>query len=676
MSKDFFAEEKLDKTYDHKLIKRLVSYIKPYKFQTIFSILLVLIIVFLELLQPYLVKIAIDDDINGIFKPMVAFEIEDAPIDGVTFLNMEFIREENLTNANVSISEGTKFQIVEKNSDYFLIETDLPINSEYKQYLMSDDDIILFRENDLDSLKIIAIIYLILLIIIFLFNYIQTYTLQYVGQKIIFNIRKEVFSHIQNQSQSFFNKNPVGRLVTRVTNDAEAVNDMYSNVIVSLIKNIVILIGIIIIMLVLNVKLALISFIAIPLILLSSFIYRKKARKAFRQLRTKLALINTKLNENLSGMKVIHTFHREEEQLKQFNEINQSHFNSNFEELKIAALFKPSMDLIYSLALTFILWFGAKDVLSGAIEFGTLYVFIDYIKRFFNPINEITEKYTIMQSAFAASERIFQLLDQKEYLEIENNMLKIEEIKGKIEFENVWFAYTDKEWILKDISFTINPGEMVAFVGATGAGKSSIINLLGRYYNIQKGIIKIDGIDINTIDKSTLRKKIGIVMQDIFLFSGDISSNISLDNPYITQEKIEQAAQYVNANKFIDSLPNKYNELVMERGATLSQGQRQLLSFARTLAYTPSILVLDEATASIDTETELLIQDALKKITKSRTTIIIAHRLSTIQHANKIIVLHKGEIIETGTHQELLSNDGLYYKLYQLQYKENFEKSI
>ncbi|MGD9677418.1 MAG: ABC transporter ATP-binding protein [Vulcanibacillus sp.] len=589
MNNNFHEEDKLGKAYDLHIIRRLFKYAKPYRSKIFFSTFLVLIITILELAQPYLIKIAIDDYIN--------------------------------------VSNGS-----------------------------------------LNSLYIIGTIYFGILVVVFILNYIQTYILQYVGQKVIFNIRQQIFEHLQSLSLSFFDKNPVGRLVTRVTNDAETLNDMYTNVLVNLIKDFFIIVGIVVIMLFLNLKLALLSFVSVPLILVSSFFYRKIAREAFRQVRTKLAKINAAIHENISGMKIVHIFSREKQQFEEFDEINFSYYKSSMKELKLAAIFRPSMDFIYSLTLTFLLWFGGRDVIGNALELGTLYAFVDYIRRFFQPINDISEKYTIMQSAMASSERIFQLLDQKETIENINNTVNIDQLKGEIEFEKVWFAYKGQDWVLKDVSFKIKPAELVAFVGATGAGKSSIINLLGRYYDVQKGSIKIDDIDIKTMDKHQLRKKIGIVLQDVFLFSGDIRSNISLNNPEITNDLIKKVSHYVNAHQFIEKMPNKYNEKVMERGSTLSQGQKQLLAFARTLAYDPSILVLDEATANIDTETELLIQDALQKITKNRTTIMIAHRLSTIQHVDKIIVLHKGEIREIGDHQQLLSQKGIYYNLYQLQY--------
>ena len=686
MSNDYHEEEALGKAYDYRLMKRLMKYAKPYKWLILISILLLLIITASELAQPYLIKIAIDDHINGLYKPMVAFEENNSPENGTLFQGKQFVREDKIPRE--SYPNQQRYQIVEKKNNFYLIEGVIPKNQDfelitennqniilvngqnYNAIELTDNDIKSFRRQDISALYTLGALFFAILFLGFILNYFQIYLLQYTGQKIIFNIRQELFSHLQTLSLSFFDKNPVGRLVTRVTNDVEALNEMYTNVLVNLFKDLFILLGIIIVMLQLNTKLALISFISIPLILGTSLIYKKLAREAFRIVRIRLARINATLNENISGMRVVHIFKREKQQFEKFDEINTSHYEANIKELKTAAIFRPSMDFIYSFALALLIWYGGHDVVSGVLEFGILYAFIDYIRRFFQPINDLTEKYTIMQSAMASSERIFQLMDQKKIIPDPKTPVEVERLKGEIEFNNVWFAYNDDEWVLKDVNFKINPGEMVAFVGATGAGKSSIINLLGRFYDIQKGTIKIDGIDIKTMDKNRLRKNIGIVLQDVFLFAGDIESNIRLNNKNISEDEIKKVSRYVNASHFIERLPNQYQEEVKERGSTLSQGQRQLLAFARTLAFNPSILVLDEATANIDTETEILIQDALKKLIKGRTTIVVAHRLSTIQHADKIIVLHKGKIRETGNHQELLAQGGLYYKLYQLQYKE------
>lgn len=516
----------------------------------------------------------------------------------------------------------------------------------------------------------IALLFLAVITGGFVCNYIQVYLLNYTGQKIIYNMRQELFSHLLRLSLSFYDKNPVGRLVTRVSNDMENLNEMYTAVLVNLFKDIFTLIGIVIIMLRMNAKVALISFTAIPLIFLSAAIFRVESRKAYRLVRVKLAKINATLSENISGMKIIQIFNKEKFKYDEFTGINDEHRQASMRELFVFAIFRPSMDLIYSLSLALLIWYGGGKVLQEALPFGVLFAFVNYIDQFFKPINDLTEKFNILQSAMASSERIFLLLDQEETIKNPKNPLPLNKVTGKIEFKNVWFAYEGENWVLKDVSFTINPGETVAFVGATGAGKTSIISLITRLYDIQKGEILIDGKNIKEIDKYELRSQIGVVLQDVFLFTGDIKGNIRLNNEEITDEQIEEVAGFVNADSFIDKLPNRYEEKVMERGATLSSGQRQLLAFARALAFNPSLLVLDEATSNIDTETEILIQDAIKKLIKDRTNIIIAHRLSTIQHADKIVVMHKGRLREMGRHQELLDKKGMYYDLYLLQYKD------
>lgn len=521
-----------------------------------------------------------------------------------------------------------------------------------------------------EGLKNISLIFLLTIIAGFLFNYLQVYLLFYTGQKIIYNMRQELFSHLLRLPLSFFDKNPIGRLVTRVTNDMENLNEMYTAVLVNLFKDIFLLLGIIVIMLKMNWQVALVSFITIPLIVMSAAIFRKESRKAYRQVKVKLAKINATLSENISGMKIIQMFNRENFKYDEFVGINKEHKQASMRELIVFAIFRPSLDLIYSLALALLIWYGGGKVLQGTLPFGVLFAFVNYIDQFFKPINDLSEKFNILQSAMASAERIFLLLDEEETIKNPENPIPIDKIKGKIEFKNVWFAYEGENWVLKDVSFTINPGETAAFVGATGAGKTSIISLITRLYDIKKGEILIDGKNIKEIDKYELRSQIGAVLQDVFLFTGDIKGNIRLNDDEITDEKILEVSRFVNADNFIEKLPQKYDEKVMERGATLSSGQRQLLAFARALAFDPSVLVLDEATSNIDTETELLIQDAIKKLIKDRTTIVIAHRLSTIQHADNIIVMHKGRVREMGKHQELLDKKGMYYDLYLLQYKE------
>lgn len=678
MSGNIHEEENLGKVYDSQLMKRLLRYVKPYKWLVIGSILLLLIITATDLAGPYLIKIAIDDHFNGIGKTMVVYEEGHAPQEGVTYNGKIYIRE---TKLKIPDPEQQRAHIVQVDEQYYLLDGAASDQSEQVDIVnsaatsLSKDELKLFQDQDVSALKIITLVYLGILIVGFILNYVQTRILQYSGQKIIYDIRRSLFSHLQKLSLSFFDRHPVGRLVTRATNDVEALNEMFTAVLVNLFKDVFILVGIMIIMLQLNVKLALITFITLPFIIALSMIYKNVARKAYRAVRINLGRVNALLAENLSGMRIAQIFKREKQQYESFDEENKNYFRSSLKELQANSIFRPLMDLVYSIGLALLIWFGGHDVVSGVVQFGVLYAFIDYLGRFFQPINDLTEKYTIMQSAMASSERIFQLMDEEPTIKNAENPVHVDHFKGEIEFKNVWFSYNPNEWILKDISFSIKPGEMVAFVGATGAGKSSIINLLSRFYDIQKGSITIDGEEIRNIELNQLRRNIGVVLQDVFLFSGDIRSNIRLNNTTITDEEIIEVAKYVNAHQFIERLPNQYDEEVTERGSTLSSGQRQLLSFARTLAFNPSILVLDEATSNIDTETELLIQDAMKKLTKDRTTIVVAHRLSTIQYADKIIVLHKGEIKEMGNHQELLAKKGLYYNLYELQYKEDFEQT-
>lgn len=662
-----------DKTYDSKLMKRLLKYAKPYWHYFVITIILMMLITGLELLRPYLLKITIDDYINGYKKPMYEVDVSE-PIEGIIFNEKKYIRLNKLDDKEIEeLSNYPKKVLLKKNNKYYLLDYE---EKDISQGIsISKQDYEKFIKQDIDGITKIGLIFLLAIIIVFIFNYLQTYILNHTSQKIIFNIRQDLYSHIQSLSVSYFDKNPVGRLVTRVTNDTETLNEMYTGVLINLFKDVFILVGIIIVMLKMNYKLALISFSLIPLILIASIVFRKKIREVYRLGRVQLAKINSTLNENITGMKTIQIFKKEEKISKQFDEINTAYLNTAKKEVNLHAIFRPSIEVIRSLGLAILIYYGSGQVISGYIEFGVLYAFIDYLQKFFQPILDLTEKYNILQAAMASSEKIFAILDEDDMIENTNNPVPIKELKGKIEFKNVWFAYEDENWALKDVSFTINPGEIVAFVGATGAGKSSIINLITRFYDIQKGEILIDGVNIKKYDKFELRKHIGVVLQDVFLFTGTIKDNIRLNNHDISDEEIKQIAKYVNAHHFIEKLPKQYNEPVMERGATLSAGEKQLLAFARTLAFNPSILILDEATSNIDTETELLIQDALQKLIKGRTTIAVAHRLSTIQNSDKIIVLKNGVIQEMGTHQELLENEGIYYDLYKLQYKESFYES-
>lgn len=512
-------------------------------------------------------------------------------------------------------------------------------------------------------------LYALMLLLGFVFNASNTWILQNIGQSIIYKMREEVFAHIHSLSVNFFNTQPVGKLVTRVSNDTEAVNELFSQILAKLFKNSVKIIGFAVVMLSINVRMALYSFILIPFVTALTFFFRYMSRKAYRLTRTRITELNTFLSEHISGMKLIQIFAREREKYQEFEYKSEQLFRANWREVMTFAIFRPSIYMLSVFAMVIVIGQGSASVLEGTVSLGTLFVFINYISSFFEPIQELAEQFGTLQSSLASAEKIFSILDEKPEI-VNPEKPKEIAIQGRIEFQHVWFAYEKDDYILKDVSFRIDPGEKVAFVGATGAGKSSILNLIGRYYDVQRGKILIDGVDIREIDKDALRHAIGQVQQDVFIFTGDIKGNISLDNEDISREDIERAAHIVNADSFINKMPKGFDEPVTERGSTLSAGQRQLLSFARTLAYQPTILVLDEATANIDTETESLITQALEKLMEGRTTIMVAHRLSTIQHADKIIVMHKGEIRESGSHQELLQLGGMYKKLYDLQLVE------
>lgn len=669
MGKDSHYDGVMGKAYDSKLMKRLLKYAKPYWKLLLLSLVLLVIITALELLNPYLVKIAIDDYINGNQKPMVELDVN-SNLDGIEFNGYKYIRKDYLTESEQELFSNNPIKkILKSNNDYYLVDYDDEDGS--NGIIIDKESYGKFRESDLKGINKLSILFFAVILFTFVFNYTQVYLLNYTGQRIIFNIREEIFNHIQSLSIGYFDRNPIGRLLTRVTNDTETLNEMYTSVLINLFKDILTLLGIMFIMLKMDYKLALLAFALLPFIFIISFVFRRKIRVVYRAGRIQLAKINSSLNENITGMRTIQIFNNEEKISKSFDKINKDYLETSLKEVNIYAMFRPSIEIIRSLGIATLVYFGGGKVVSNAMEFGMLYIFIDYLRKFFVPILDLTEKYNILQSSMASSERIFSILDDKSFIVNTKNPKIIENLKGKIQFKNVWFAYKGENWVLKDINFTINPGETVALVGATGAGKSSIINLITRFYDIQKGEILIDGINIKDIDKYELRKNIGVVLQDVFLFTGTIEDNIRLNNEDITREEVEEVAKYVNAHNFIEKLPGKYDEPVMERGSTLSSGERQLLSFARTLAYDPKILILDEATSNIDTETELLIQDALGKLVKNRTTIAIAHRLSTIQYADNIIVLSNGEIKEMGNHQELLEQEGMYYDLYKLQYAES-----
>ena len=636
---------------------------------------LVLFIIAVELYRPIIIGNAIDQYINGYYHPYVEADVSAS--DAINWNGLVLSRDQAVSKAD----SASFYQIFLWKDHYYMAENltraectalQNADTSVLKNYVrkgaqkLTSNDLKVLRQNDFKGILKAGILFLLLLFSGFFLNLADTWLLQKMGQQIVYKLREETFTHIHSLSLSFFNTTPVGKLVTRVSNDTEAVNELFSTILVKLFKNIVKIIGYAVVMLSINVKMAGISFLLLPLVAILTFVFRHLSRKAYQITRNKITELNTFLSEHISGMKLIQIFAREKEKYSEFEGKSMELYRANFREIMTFAIFRPSIYLVSVIAMILVIRTGSLSVLNGSLSLGTLFVFITYISSFFEPIQELSEQLGTLQSSIASAEKIFSVLDVKPEIVSPVDPAPVN-ILGEIEFRHVWFAYEEENYILKDVSFVIQPGEKAAFVGATGAGKSTILNLIGRYFDIQKGQILIDGIDIHEIDLDVLRGAIGQVQQDVFIFTGDIKSNISLNNEAISPDDVRRAAEIVNADPFIQKLPHGYDEPVTERGSTLSAGQRQLLSFARTLAYDPKILVLDEATANIDTETETLITQALARLMDGRTTIMVAHRLSTIQHADKIIVMHHGEIKESGTHQELLAKDGLYKKLYELQ---------
>ena len=656
-------------------MKRLLSYLKPHKWVMTLATVLVLFIIAVELYRPIIIGNAIDQYINGYYHPYVEADVSAS--DAVNWNGLVLSRDQAVSKAD----SASFYQIFLWKDHYYMAENltraectalQNADTSVLKNYVregaqkLTSNDLKVLRQNDFKGILKAGILFLLLLFSGFFLNLADTWLLQKMGQQIVYKLREETFTHIHSLSLSFFNTTPVGKLVTRVSNDTEAVNELFSTILVKLFKNVVKIIGYAVVMLSINVKMAGISFLLLPLVAILTFVFRHLSRKAYQITRNKITELNTFLSEHISGMKLIQIFAREKEKYSEFEGKSLELYRANFREIMTFAIFRPSIYLVSVIAMILVIRTGSLSVLNGSLSLGTLFVFITYISSFFEPIQELSEQLGTLQSSIASAEKIFSVLDVKPEIVSPADPAPVN-ILGEIEFRHVWFAYEEENYILKDVSFVIHPGEKAAFVGATGAGKSTILNLIGRYFDIQKGQILIDGIDIHEIDLDVLRGAIGQVQQDVFIFTGDIKSNISLNNEAISPDDVRRAAEIVNADPFIQKLPHGYDEPVTERGSTLSAGQRQLLSFARTLAYDPKILVLDEATANIDTETETLITQALARLMDGRTTIMVAHRLSTIQHADKIIVMHHGEIKESGTHQELLAKDGLYKKLYELQ---------
>jgi ATP-binding cassette subfamily B multidrug efflux pump len=542
---------------------------------------------------------------------------------------------------------------------------------------------------DLDGLQGLAVMYVVVLVLAFAAEYTQTWTMQLTGQRIMFDMRMAIYRHLQRLDVRYYDRNPVGRLMTRVTSDVDVLNDLFTSGVVTIFGDVFTLIGIMGVMLWMNWRLALVAFAVLPLIALVTQWFRRNVRESYRIVRGWIARINAFLQENITGMSTVQLFRREALNFARFDEIDRKHRDANIESIFYYAVFYPAIEAISALASALIIWYGGANVLRGTLTLGALAAFLQYSQRFFRPISDMSEKFNILQSAMASSERIFKLLDEPVHIESPREPRKVTG-KGHIAFDHVWFAYNtpgdslpgrssseshqaesgEPEWVLKDVSFEVRPGERVGIVGATGSGKTTLINLLLRFYDVQRGRITIDGVDIRNLDLGKAREFFSLVLQDVHLFSGTIADNIRLGHDAISDREVRDAARAVHADRFIDQLPLGYDAPVAERGSTLSVGQKQLLSFARALAFNPRVLILDEATSSVDTDTELLIRDALTTLMEGRTTIAIAHRLSTIQDMNKILVLHKGVLRESGTHQELLAERGIYFKLFELQYKQ------
>jgi ATP-binding cassette subfamily B multidrug efflux pump len=621
-------DDVVGKAYDGRLMRRLITYLRPYKLQTGLSAVAIVVKAGSDVLGPYLVKVAVDTYMSG------------ATVE--------------------SLAKGN-----------FLVRRLSPVAS--------------------TGITELALLYLATLTLTFALEFLQTYMMQWTGQKIMFDLRSQIFRHLQGMDPAFFDHNPVGKLVTRVTSDVDALNEMFTSGVLAIFEDVFVLAFIIIIMLRMSWPLALLTLAVLPAILYATKIFRKHVRESYRRIRTAISKINSYMQEHVSGMSIVQLFNREERAYDDFKSINRSHMDAFKDAIFAYALYYPVVELLSSIAIALVIWRGGFSVLANTVSLGVLIAFMQYAQRFFRPIQDLSEKYNILQAAMAASERVFNLLDSSPDI-VSPPAPVAGDKSGRVEFRNVWFTYqtldeaqaarvaaadeselsgfADIEWILCGVSFTVDPDETAAIVGHTGAGKTTITGLMMRFYDIQRGSILVDGVDVREQDLKLLRQRFGVVLQDPFLFTGTIADNIRLGSKWITDERLQQAAEDVNVGDFIRSLPLKFEEPVRERGATLSTGQKQLISFARALAHNPGILILDEATSSVDTETEMRVRLALSKMITGRTSILIAHRLSTIQRADTILVMHKGQLRERGTHQQLLTQRGLYWKLYQLQYRD------
>ena len=672
------------KIYDKSILQRFFTFLKPYKKLMALAILFLAFTSIFDLAIPYITKTAIDHNIIPHYVEVTQPEQLDSRFmnrtvmltDGRVLLDISKVsRADKAELEKEGLLGKTRFIIVNKlikgKAEYFIPTQNnkyaIPENS-LKNF--NKKEIRILRERDIRAIYIFAAIFLGILVFNFIFTFAQVYTLQYVGQKVMYDMRIKIMEHILHLPLAYFDKNPAGRIVTRPTNDVAAINEMFSSVLVYLLKDIMLLAGILIIMYRMNPRLTLYVVALTPLIVFITVVFRIKVRNAYRIVRKKIAALNAFLQETISGIRIIQIFTLEDTMWKRFLDVNNQLFAANMKQLYIFAVFRPLIEVIRALALAVLIWLGGGEVIRANLSFGALVAFISYIDMFFRPIRDLSEKYNIMQSAMAAGERIFALLDEN--VEFKGKGLR-KQIWGKVEFKNVWFAYNRDEWVLKDISFVVNPGETLAVVGPTGAGKTSLISLIFQFYRHNKGRILIDDIDIEEYDLGYLRSQMALVLQDVFIFSGPVEKNVKLYNEKISEEKVEKAIKYVYAHEFIQKLDEGLKSELGERGTTLSVGERQLLSFARAIAFDPKILVLDEATANVDSHTEYLIQKALKKVLQNRTSIVIAHRLSTIKDADNIIVIYDGIIKESGKHEELIKKRGLYYHLYTLQFAKDIE---
>lgn len=708
----FSDDELKGNIYDRRLYGRMLRYVKPYLRWVILSFVVLMIVAAAEVVLPLVQRKAIDDYIVS-DKSVVIFH-EKAVVDSflVKYKNLKLqpythngryylilaAKDRNRIDGPYLkklelegyLSKQTVYIVVDKPSNVSILNQYMREDADPQGYKggisgwfrLGKDKLAVVRE-DLNrlpgpkriqvrqeaahNLVYLAIAFLVIIILRLISGYLQSVITAYYSQMAMNDLRHDVFAHLQRMPVKYFDQNPVGRLVTRVTNDIRAIDEMLANGVITIVQDVFLIIAIVTLMLVLNWKLALVSFIILPGVIWVIREFRKRTRVIYREVRKYLAALNATLAEHISGQKIIQLFNQYFHKREEFTAINQKYFDTSIKQLRLFAFFRPIIHVSSQIAVAFIIWYGGGQILRNLITIGLLMAFTQYISKLFEPINDFSEKFNVLQGALAGAERIFDLMDMDPDT-YRDEMRSDTKLQGEIEFDHVWLAYNPDEWVLKDVSFKIRPGEKIALVGHTGSGKTSIVNLMLGMYPYQKGVIRIDGKPLDKYALQDLRSNIGIVQQDVFIFSGNIHDNIALNNTSLTRQQIVQVAKYVNADKFISRLPQGYDEPVMERGATLSTGQRQLLSFARVLAYDPSIFILDEATSNIDTETEILIQDALRKIIENRTSIMIAHRLSTIQNVDRIIVLHKGQIVEEGSHYDLIDQKGLYYDLYRLQY--------